>query len=232
MIEIIYCGGGNPRFAQIAIEAGFRYGAQLPNTIYGELYFADQNWKAPNRDVYMAALARHRPHMASVIDWEKDKQLPDVLNWAEDAARFVDVVMIIPKVFGGIARLPNRIGGKTIRLGYSVPTRHGGTMTPAWEFAGRPVHLLGGSPQSQMELQHYFDVRSVDGNMAQLMATRFCSFWDGRRSTRRGYWPTIQEFDGQPWGDGSATADAPYEAFSRSCRNIMAAWRAPNSTCS
>lgn len=219
-MEIIYCGGGNPTFSAIAIDAGFRYGAQLPDTIYGPLYFADQDWKRPNRAAYMAALAKHRPYMASVLDWERPEQLPEVLGWAEDAAQFVEVVMLIPKVMGGIEQLPRTIGGKTIRLGYSVPTSHGGTELPVWEFAGWPVHLLGGSPQAQMRLAPYFDTQSVDGNMAQKMATKFCAFWDGEKRTRRGQWPTLTDYDGQKW-DGNG----PEEAFRRSCQNIMAAWK-------
>lgn len=225
-IELIYCANGNKEFARIAIEAGYTYGAQLPHTVYFPPAFADQDWKKPNREAYMAALAKHQPRMASVLDWERPEQLPEVLSWAEDAAQFVEVVMIIPKVFSGIPQLPRSIGGKTVRLGYSVPTRHGGTQLPVWEFAGWPVHLLGGSPQAQMRLRPYFDVVSADGNMAHKMATVFCAFWDGRKTTKRGQWPTIKDYDGKPWpNDG-----AHYEAFRRSCANIMQAWSCKSMT--
>lgn len=219
-MEIIYCGGGNPAFASIAIEAGFRYGSRLPETVYGPLYFADQDWCNPDRVAYMAALAKHRPYMASVLDLEQPAQLNEVLDWAEDAAQYVEVVMIIPKYTRAIESLPRTIGGKAVRLGYSVPTSHGGTEVPAWEFCGWPVHLLGGSPQQQMKLFRYFDTQSVDGNMAQKMATRLCAFWDGEKVTKRGQWPTLTDYDGQRW-DG----DGPAEAFRRSCKNIMAAWK-------
>ena len=56
-MELIYCGGGNAKFAQIAIDAGFLYGAQLPSTVYHPLHFADQNWKRPDREKYMKAVA-------------------------------------------------------------------------------------------------------------------------------------------------------------------------------
>lgn len=147
---LIYCADGNARFAEIAVNAGFLYGAQLPpRGLPYPPYFADQNWKNPNRERYMSELAKHRPFMASVLDWERAEQLPEVLDWAEDAAQFVDVVMIIPKVLGGIAKLPRRIGGKPVRLGYSVPTKFGGTAVPYSEFYGWPVHLLGGNPHRQ-----------------------------------------------------------------------------------
>ena len=227
-IEIIYCANGNRRFAQIAIEAGMTYGAQLPGTVYHPPEFADQDWKRPNRAAYMAALSKHRPRMATVLDWERDEQLPEVLGWAEDVAPFVERVIIIPKVIGGIPRLPRRIGGREVVLGYSVPTRYAGTSVPPWEFAGWPVHLLGGSPHRQMELAHYLNVVSVDGNYIAKMAQKWIQFWvmaPARYALDR-RWPRLREADGRAWGDGSNTADAPYEAFRRSCVNVLAAWRA------
>ena len=207
--EIIYCANGNRRFAQIAIEAGMTYGAQLPGTVYFPPEFADQNWKKPNRAAYMAALARHQPRMATVIDWERADQLPDVLSWAEEAAQYVETVILIPKVLGGIPRLPRRINGASVRLGYSVPTAYGGTELPPWEFAGWPVHLLGGSPHRQIAMAHYLSVVSADGNYINRKATQFCEWWNGRR------WIPLRP----------KQADAPYEAFRRSCVNVMAAWR-------
>lgn len=225
-MDLIYCADGNRRFYEIAKRAGFKYGAQLPGTIYGPLFFADQDWKKPNRKAYMQALAKHRPHMATVLDWECDDQLPEVLSWAEETAQFVGVVVIVPKVIGGIARLPREIGGIQVCLGYSVPTKFGGTSVPAWEFAGWPVHLLGGSPHKQIELYHYFDVVSADGNMMNKMAVQRCQFWvpGNARYANDYWWPSLQEADGEKW-----KTDAPYEAFRRSCENIMRAWRNKNS---
>src|SRR5687767_13504887 len=122
MIDLIFCGGKNARFAEIAISAGYRYGAQLPCTTYAPVYFADQNWKNPDRTAYMSALEIHKPFIASVIDFERIEQKAEVLSWAEQAAQYVHVVMIIPKVSGEIRMLPRKIGNAEVRLGYSVPT--------------------------------------------------------------------------------------------------------------
>lgn len=206
---LIYCAGKNVRLDDIAIKAGFMVGAQLPCTTYLPLYFADQNWKKPDRTAYLAALEKHQPYMATVLDLERLNQLDEVLAWAEDAAQWVAVVIIIPKAQGIISRLPRSIGGRPVRLGFSVPTKFGGTELPVWEFAGWPVHLLGGSPHRQMAIARYMDVQSADGNVINLAATNFCKYWqDGR-------WYSITPRQG----------DAPYEAFRRSCENIMAAWR-------
>lgn len=223
--DLIYCADGNKRFAQIAIDAGFLYGARLPGTVHHPICFADQDWKNPDRGEYIDALSKYKPRMSTVLDWERPEQLPEVLAWAEDAAQYVEIMLIIPKVIGGIEKLPRRIGGKPVVLAYSVPTRYAGTPVPAWEFVGWRVHLLGGSPHRQMEIACYLDVVSVDGNMHQMMATRYNAFFDPLKQTRRGYWPMLKDFDGGKWGDGSNTADAPYEAFRRSCKNIVAAWQ-------
>lgn len=179
----------------------------------------------PPKADYIAALTKHQPRLATVMDWETWEQLPEVLGWAEETAAHVETVIIIPKVFSGIAKLPRSIGGKPVRLGYSIPTKHGGTEVPIWEFGDWPVHLLGGNPHTQMKLTYYLNVVSTDGNMAHKMAVRHNAFYDPSRRTKSGYWPSLATFDGQRWGDGSVTADAPYEAFRRSCQNIMVAWR-------
>ena len=70
MLDLVYCAGGNARFAQIAIDAGYKYGARLPATVYHPVYFADQDWHAPDRARYMAALAQPA-HRATSINTGK-----------------------------------------------------------------------------------------------------------------------------------------------------------------
>lgn len=190
----------------------------MPDTVYGPLYFADQDWRNPDRKRYMTEIARYRPEMASVVDLEREGQLPEVLDWAEEAAQYVQRVVIIPKVVGIAQRLPHRIGRSAVVLGYSVPTRYAGTAVPVWEFAGWPVHLLGGSPHQQMRLSHYLNVVSADGNMMSKMAVERCQFWRWQKGSK-GHWVSLEEADGERWGE-----DAPYEAFRRSCLNIAQAW--------
>lgn len=224
--ELVYCASGNRRFAEIAIGAGFRYGARLPHKVYFPVWFADQDWKKPDRAAYMAALAKHRPHMATVLDWEREEQLPEVLSWAEEVAQYAEYVLIVPKVVSGVTRIPRRIGGRDVVLAYSVPTRYGGSELPLWELADWPVHLLGGSPHRQMQAWHHLvgmaNVVSADGNMAMKMATARAQFWVNgtARHAKNRYWPTLQE------GGISVEYNAPYAAFMQSCQNIIAAWRA------
>jgi hypothetical protein len=222
---LVYTGGSSRRFSDIAVAAGLRYGARLPSTVHHPLWFADQDWRKPNRSAYMRALAQHRPTVATVLDWEREEQLPEVLDWAEEASQYTEYVAIIPKVVGGIGRLPRRIGGRDVLLGYSVNCGFGGTSVPLWEWDGWPIHLLGGSPQRQMHIWRYLtatsEVVSVDGNMTQKLAGSHCMFWvpGTARYARNRYWPQLQEA-----GDGKWGHDAPYEAFRRSCENIKIAW--------
>lgn len=241
--EIIYCADGNKRFASIAIESGFTYGAQLPNTVYHPPEFVDQNWKSPDLDRYVDAVVTHLPRMASVLDLEKMDQIDEVLRWSCAISPYVrDCIIIIPKVSGAIKHLPREIEGIPIRLGYSVPTLFGASSVSLVEFLGWPIHLLGGGPIAQLGLYGDNGVRrlldaprlnvvSVDCNYHLLMATRYNQFFVRlpNRSYKNRYWPTIVEADGEKWGDGSNKADAPYEAFRRSSINIMNAWKCNDS---
>jgi GNAT superfamily N-acetyltransferase len=212
--ELIYCAARQKVYAGIAIAHSYTYGAQLPGAVYYPPQFADQDWKRPDFDAYMCALDTHRPRMATVLDWEHEDQLPDVLRWAEAAAQFVtETIILIPKVIGGISRLPRTIGGREVRLGYSVPTAFGATAIPSWEFAGWPVHLLGGQPHNQHDLARYMDVRSADGNYAQFKANRFVETFSALQK-----WVTLRDvYERIEW-------DAPAAAWELSCINIRAMW--------
>ena len=231
-VDLVYCACGNARFAEIAIEAGFTYGAQALRTFYYPIEFADLDPNnIPPKAAYLSALAEHKPRMATVMDWERWDQLPEVLAWAEEAAAYIETVIVIPKVIGGIASLPRIIGGKGVRLGYSVPTAHGGTAVPIWEFGGWPVHLLGGSPHQQRQLAYYLEVISVDGNMAHKMAlgqsrAGVVSVWQAnKRKHEKGHWVPLDKYRAGEFGLGAVEEDAPYTAFEYSCKNIMALWR-------
>lgn len=220
-MNLIYCADGNRRFAEIAIRHGYRYGAQLPNTVYFTPYFTDQNWRNPNRRGYMAALARYRPALATVLDWERMEQLYEVLGWAEEAAQYVtDSVIIIPKVPGGISRLPRMINGKHVRLGYSASSTFSSTPVPLTDFRGWPVHCLGGSVARQMQFARMVDVESADGNYIQRIAREWCQVYSpsGPGSKHKGYTRLMQFC-------GYVGKDAPYIAFELNCIGASMAWK-------
>ncbi len=167
----------------------------------------------------MRCLERHRPGLATVLDWERPEQLPEVLSWAEEAARHAaEAVLVIPKVPGMVGEIPREIGGKPVWLAYSVPTAYGGSPVPLWELAGWPIHLLGGSPQAQRDCYRYLrgiaEVRSVDGNMAKKMATSRCCYWT-RETTEHGHWQPLNR---------AVEIGGPDECVRRSLANIREAW--------
>lgn len=209
-MEVIFCFGGNRVYAEIAIASGMLYGIRSGYTPYFPVHFIDQDWKKPNRGKYMNLLSVHCPKVATVLDLEQREQLEEVLDWAEEAAAFCETVIVIPKVSGVMGEIPSVIGGKEVRLGYSVPTRYGKTDISTKEFEDRPVHLLGGSPHAQLKLANEMNVRSVDGNYSQKIAQNFCKYWEG------GKWvPMAGEHKGKK---------NMIKAFGISCDNIMAAW--------
>ncbi len=211
MPTLIYCAD-NVKYGAIAKSYGFELGARLPSSVSHPIYFADQDWKKPNRDEYLTLLRRWRPALATVLDWELPEQLLEVLGWAEEAAAYVDTVIVIPKVHGGIVSLPRTIGGKEVRLGYSVPTKYGATEVFIGEFIGWPVHALGGSPKQQMDLARYLDVKSADGNYIH-HKIRHGQFFDGKR------WLQLAEA-----GIHVTGAALPEMILNLSLPNIMKAW--------
>lgn len=238
-IEKIFCAAGNKRFAAIALKYGFTYGAQLPNTVYYPVEFADQNFKDPNRVAYMQALKEHKPRLATVIDYEDHVTHDEVISWATEAALYSQEIIIVPKIKGTIPMIPDRIANRPIRLGYSVETSHGNTIVDLEEFGKRPVHLLGGSPQKQIELACHLkykhgqrgvfnrvfsnlNVVSVDTNYHQRQAVLYNQFFaSGAAATncKNKWFPMLQESV-----FGHVMIDAPYLAFELSCMNIQAAW--------
>lgn len=228
---LIYCAAGNARFAEIAISHGYLYGACLPNKVYFPPAFADQDWRAFNRaetdqkraelrKAYFATLERFRPRLATVLDWEREEQFNEVMSWADEASQWVtEAVIIIPKVVGGIKRLPYKVNGRQVRLGYSAASTFSGTPVSISEFRHWPVHCLGGSIKDQMDVARKTDCRSADGNFIQQMARKNCQFFSPSRPARNTSWPTLKE------AGIYIKRDAPYVAFNLTCIGVPMFWR-------
>lgn len=231
MIDLIYCAAGNLRFMQIAVDAGWLPGGRLPGTMYHAPYFADQDYKNPNRARYVAEIAKHKPSVATVIDWQTGVDRAEVMGWAEDIAPYVETVIVIPKIKGTVDLVPCAVGGKPVRLGYSVPTSYGGTPLAYQEFGRRPVHLLGGNPFKQVRLSHLLNVVSADTNYHQLMATSRTQFFslDIHQTAKNKHWPTLGDVGllqhKSSLFEWKAPTNAPYLAFGLSCHNIMTMWK-------
>lgn len=212
MTLLIYCGGYGRRFAQIAVEAGFLYGCRSDMRPHHPVAFADLRWQRPDHDRHLAFVAEHRPRLAVCPDVLVLDALSEALRYAERLAAHAERVLLVPKAAGVMAELPRE---PWLVVGYSVPTRYGGADAVLLaELSGWPVHLLGGSPQAQLDLAHYLDVYSADGN-AHMGAARHGVWWS---AARRGW---VSRSDEIPQGP-----DLPYRAFERSCLEILSAWGA------
>ena len=116
--------------------------------------------------------------------------------------------MVCPKFPGAVDDIPD-----WCLVAVSVPTKYGGFLPSPDELRGRRVHLLGGSPQTQMRMAREYAgqgivVSSVDGNMPAKVA-RFGDVWAA------GKWREVYI----PGGDHMEPV------FEMSTANIMSAWR-------
>lgn len=217
MIDLIYCAGSNPRLTQIAYEVGYLLGIRSDRADYGfPISFVDIDYKRPDWTLHLSVVRRHRPKYATVPDLSEEcvseHDVVRTVMQAEQLRDYCEVVLVIPKLAGQIALLPEGIA-----LGYSVPSLYGGVRSiPIWEFAGRTVHLLGGSPHAQMKLYRYLAsdglVGSADGNMAQKMAVKYAKYWDAGR------WVKHPEYR-------QGVEDLYLDCWQRSCQNIQKVWR-------
>jgi len=171
--------------------------------------FVDNDFKAYDHAVHLAAVKEYRPKYATVRDVMTKAQcesagiayypLEQILDWASELAQFASNVIVVPK-YDCLDRIP-----EDRMLGYSVPTQYGGTPLPITAFRGRRVHLLGGNPEVQIQYYRAIpdSVVSLDNNQMHLRAT-FGNTWtpDGyihlqslphmdAIETNLGLWPSV-----------------------------------------
>lgn len=167
-----------PRAAETLLEMTARM--RNPPTVD----FIDNEWHGYDHAKHMAAVERWKPKYATVRDAMTKTQCDEagveyftvdqIITQAEDAAAAGAAnVIIIPK-FDCLADLPDTIGSARVVLGYSVPSSYGRTNLDPQLFDGRPVHLLGGSWQTQRSLCAALgeSVVSLDNNY-MLKAAKF-----------------------------------------------------------
>ena len=193
----------------LAVQAGLGYGfrsAQHRVCPYvgmlsgrHEIVFIDNDFKDYQHERHMQIVRKHRPKYATVRDIMSEHQCKEagiefysfgqIMHWAEELEKYVESVIVIPKL-DCLDAIPERYV-----LGYSVPTSYGGTPIPAERFRGRCVHLLGGSWKAQLEYLALLgdDVVSLDTNYVQLIAKKWAQF-----VTPEGRTMNLTE-EGYPW---------------------------------
>lgn len=216
-IKLVFCQGGNTTYMDVATSLGWHTGSRSDDTIHAAhrpLHLLDVHWIAVDWPAHLAVAMAERPALAAVPDVLTPSGLPLALAQAAQIAPHCGAILIIPKC-RVIDQIPRAISGTPVVLGYSVPTKYGASPLPLWEYAGWPVHLLGGTPRAQITAAGYMHVVSADGNMAQKIAHRGFIF------NARGHGAHLDSVE--PRGDGPRQG-MPARALAVSLRHITALW--------
>jgi hypothetical protein len=168
---------------KVAVKHGWLPGARYTNLRdiagFDQIGLIDIDWKSYDFNRHLRAVMAARPLLTIARDIEHRSQFERTLNQAEELNCWAGTVVIVPKFLSFGEKYLGLIPRKFL-IGYSVPTRYGGTTIPLSIFAGRPVHLLGGRPDVQFRLSSILNVHSVDGNRITLDA-KFGDYFDGKR---------------------------------------------------
>lgn len=170
------------RVITLATGKGWRPGARYTNlrdvrhVDFAGVGFLDIDWKRYCFETHLAAAKLTRPYVTVARDIECASKLDSILIEAAQLQTFSKNVIIVPKDRAIEDRLDTLIPPEFM-LGYSVPTKYGGTAIPAEAFT-RPVHLLGGRPDVQRKLAELMPVASFDCNRFTLDAG-YGDFFDG-----------------------------------------------------
>jgi hypothetical protein len=176
---------------EIAVEHGWLPGARYTNLRdvrrFSQLGFLDIEWSRYDFRRHLEAASLTRPMMTVARDVEERRDLKRILDQAYRLLEYVRYVIVVPKDLLLEQRLSKSIPAEFL-LGFSVPTRYGGTNLSPHAFK-RPVHLLGGRPDIQRSLATVMQVFSIDANRFTLDAA-FGDYFDGetfRPHPRGGY---------------------------------------------
>lgn len=175
------------RVISLALAEGWRPGARYTNlrdvrhVEFTNFGFLDIDWKNYSFEAHLAATEKMRPFVTVARDVECVSELDRILVEAGKLQKYASRVIVVPKdpVLEGRIHLaiPN-----DFMLGYSVPTKYGGTQIQPWAFEWS-VHLLGGRPDTQRRLADVMPVVSMDCNRFTYDA-QFGDYFDGNMFKR------------------------------------------------
>lgn len=163
-LDVIYTLQGADCSCCLAVQAGWQYGIQsgafrlcpYVGKLSGRhaVAFVDNDYQDYKHAKHLEVVSRFQPKYATVRDAMTEQQclaagiayfeLGQILDWAAELAEHAQNIIVVPK-FDCIDQIPEQYV-----LGYSIPTSHGGTALPVEAFAGRSIHLLGGSWKEQL----------------------------------------------------------------------------------
>lgn len=133
-------------------------------------------WRNYDFQAHLRAVELTAPLLTVARDVVCYSDLEAILQEATLLAEHSETVVIVPKD-PRLRHVMEREVPDQYRLGYSVPTRYGGSPIATRHFR-RPVHLLGGRPDVQRRLADELDVVSLDCNRFTFDAA-FGDYFDG-----------------------------------------------------
>lgn len=168
------------RVWKLAQEYGWTPGARYTNLrdVRGErVGFLDIDWKRYDYDRHISAARSVRPDVTVAQDVLDIGDFNKILDQAFELLQYSSNVIIVPKALEFEGRIDELIP-RDFLVGYSVPTKYGGTAISLESFGRRKVHLLGGRPDVQRKLADSLNVASLDTNRFTLDAS-FGDYFDG-----------------------------------------------------
>lgn len=170
---------------EIAVAHGWLPGARYTNLrdvrSFPRLGFLDIDWKRYDFSRHLAAAELTRPLVTIARDIEDQRDLRRIVDQAYRLREYATHVVLVPKDPLLESKLDWAIPSDFL-LGFSVPTRYGGTTLSPHAFK-RPVHLLGGRPDVQRKLAEQMHIFSIDMNRFTLDAA-FGDYFDGESFRR------------------------------------------------
>jgi hypothetical protein len=165
---------------EIAVSHGWLPGARYTNLRdvkrFRKLGFLDIDWKRYDFYRHLETASIARPLMTVACEVEHRRDLKRIVDQAYRLLEFCKYVVVVPKDILLESKLSSSIPREFL-LGFSVPSRYGGTRLSPHSFK-RPVHLLGGRPDIQRALAELMPVFSIDANRFTLDAA-FGDYFDG-----------------------------------------------------
>lgn len=175
----VFHGAGAVGLCCVAIRFGWLYGTNSTHACCAladhwkmhRLAFLDNPYRLYDHDEHAAMVREFRPKYATTRDAMSEEQcaaagieyypIEQIIEWAHELDEHADNVIVIPKYHEAVEQIPEQFV-----LGYSIPSSHGGTPLPTERFAGRRVHLLGGTPLTQYRYWQRLqdEVVSIDNN--------------------------------------------------------------------
>ncbi|MFB4252027.1 DUF6610 family protein [Pseudomonas idahonensis] len=186
-MEVLKFVAHSKKVISIAKEYGWHPGARYTNLrdiktfSFNDRGFLDINWKSYSYEKHVEAAAKTNPRLTIARDVECIFSLEKIIKEAEILLKYSGHVAIVPKDTLMNGRLKELIP-KEFLLAYSVPTKYGGTKVSIESF-DRPVHLLGGRPDTQRALADKLKVFSIDCNRFTLDA-KYGDYFDGIKFRR------------------------------------------------